>query len=133
MAKSRRRRVAERARHQCEYCQLPQAFTSLPHELDHVRARKHHGATSLQNLCWSCAPCNAAKGTNAAGYDPETGELAPLFNPREDRWLDHFLWDGPKLIGKTPIGRATVDVLRINDHDRVEHRRNLIAVGVFPP
>lgn len=133
MARSQRRRVAERARHRCEYCCLPEAYTSLPHEIDHVRARKHHGPSSLRNLCWACAACNAAKGPNVASYDPETDELVPLFNPRTDRWDEHFAWAGPRLLGKTPIARATIDVLRINDPHRVAHRAQLIALGVLPP
>ncbi len=68
----------------------------LPHELDHIRAQKHHGPTTLRNLCLACAPCHAHKGSNAAGYDPEGNGLVPLFDPREDRWADHFAWDGPK-------------------------------------
>jgi hypothetical protein len=133
MARSRRERVWLRARGYCEYCQLPQEFTVLPHELDHIRAQKHHGQTSLQNLCLACAACNVHKGSDVAGYDPETRALAPLFNPRRDRWDRHFSWDGPWLFGKTPSARATIDVLRINDAARVEHRRSLIALGVFPP
>src|SRR5262249_6428528 len=130
MAKSWRRRVAERARHLCEYCKLPQSYTSLPHEMDHVRAQKHHGRTSLRNLCWAC---NAAKGPNVAGYDPQTDELVPLFNPRKDRWDEHFAWDGPRLTGKSPTARATIDVLRINDPQRIAHRSHLITLGLFPP
>lgn len=133
MAKSRRQQVRQRARDRCEYCQLPQDCTTLPHEVDHVRAQKHHGPTTLENLCWACAYCNGHKGSNVAGYDPETGELVPLFNPREDRWTDHFAWDGPVLVGKTTVGRATIDVLRINDSDGVEHRRMLMSMGDFPP
>lgn len=133
MARARRQQVRERAHDQCEYCLVPQAYVSLPHELDHIRARKHHGPTTLQNLCWSCAQCNGAKSSHAAGYDPETGELVPLFNPRKDRWLDHFAWRDGTLVGKTDVARATIDVLRINDAERVQHRRMLIALGVFPP
>src|SRR5712692_3039480 len=133
MAKSRRRQVAERARHRCEYCELPQIYTTLPHEIDHIRARKHRGRTTLRNLCWACAYCNAAKGPNVAGYDPQTAALVPLFNPRQDPWEKHFAWRGPRLEGKTPIARATIDVLRINDPDRLKHRRMLIRLGVFPP
>jgi hypothetical protein len=35
--------------------------------------------------------------------------------------------------GRTPIGRATVVLLRINDDVRVELRAGLIAEGVSPP
>jgi hypothetical protein len=133
MAKSRRQQVRERAQDRCEYCQVKQEFSSLPHELDHIRARKHHGPTTLANLCFACAQCNGAKSSDAAGYDPQTDELVPLFNPRKDRGDDHFTWRGPTLLGKTKIGRATIDVLQINEVERVEFRRMLIELGVFPP
>src|SRR5438132_5245479 len=114
MARFQRRVMRLRANHRCEYCQLPETATELPHGVDHIRAVKHRGATTLDNTCWSCAYCNTAKGSNLAGYDPETDELIPLFNPRTDAWQEHFMWDGAGLRGKTPKGRATIDVLRIN-------------------
>jgi hypothetical protein len=131
MAASLRSQIKERAGGQCEYCRLPQACTILPHEVDHIRSRKHHGPTTLQNTAWSCARCNGAKGSNASGFDTITDKLVRLFNPRADRWDDHFVWDGPTLVGKTQVARATIDVLRINQADRVEHRRLLIATGQF--
>jgi hypothetical protein len=112
---------------------MPQDCNLLPHEIDHIRAKKHHGPTTLEDLCWACADCNGYKGFNAAGYDPETGDLVPLFNPRGDVWADHFAWDGPVLRGKTAVGRATIEVLQINHSDRVGHRRLLIELGLFPP
>src|SRR5438034_3192104 len=115
----------------CEYCQLPQACSTLPHELDHIRARKHGGRTSLENLCWACAYCNSAKGPNLSGYDPATGELVALFNPRSDVWKEHFEWNSGILVGKTPVARATIDVLQINRPERAEHRRLLMLAGVF--
>lgn len=131
MARSRRSIVRERAVDSCEYCRMPQSLTSLPHTLDHIRARKHRGPTDVANLCWSCAQCNAAKGPNVAGHDPETDELVALFNPRADRWHDHFAWDGARLTGRTAVGRATIDVLRINDANRTSHRAMLMKAGLF--
>jgi 5-methylcytosine-specific restriction endonuclease McrA len=131
MNKFGRKKVWQRARGKCEYCQLPQEFSVLPHEIDHIRARKHRGATTLENTCLACAYCNGAKGSNVAGYDPDTDELVPLFNPRSDEWQSHFRWDGAVLVGKTPIGRATIEVLRINDAARVETRQLLNASGEF--
>ena len=133
MAKSRRRLVWERAHGCCEYCQISQAYCILPHEIDHIRAKKHHGGHSLENTCVACAHCNAAKGPNAAGYDPETDELVPLFNPRQEMWTEHFSWNGPELVGKSAVGRATIDVLNINDPICVEQRRYLNKAGLMPP
>jgi len=117
----------------CEYRQLPQVYSVLPHQIDHVRATKHRGPNTMENACLACAHCNAAKGPNVAGYDPETGVLTPLFNPLVDDWKVHFHWRGGILIGQTPAGRATIDVLRVNDPDCIEQRQELIEVGLFPP
>lgn len=109
-----REQLRARAEDRCEYCRLAQAHTVLPHEMDHIRAEKHRGKTSLDNLCWACAQCNASKGPNVAGYDPATDNLTPLFNPRTHNWAEHFEWQGARLIGKTPAGRATIEVLNVN-------------------
>lgn len=95
MATFRRKLVWRRAKGCCEYCRLSQEFSVLPHEIDHIRAKKHHGPHTMENTCIACAHCNGAKSSNAAGYDSETDELVPLFNPRKDVWEDHFLWDAP--------------------------------------
>jgi hypothetical protein len=131
MAKSRRAIVRDRAHDRCEYCRMPQAGTSLPHTIDHIRARKHRGGSDVANLCWSCAQCNAAKGPNVAGHDPTTDALVPLFNPRTDDWGVQFVWRGGRLAGLTAVGRATIDVLRINDANRIAHRRLLMRAGIF--
>ena len=80
-----------------------------------------------------CSFCNGAKGSNAAGFDPETDDLVALFNPREDSWEEHFSWHGPVLVGKTPVGRATIHVLNINDPICVDQREFLMSAGLFPP
>jgi hypothetical protein len=133
MAKSRRQQVIDRADNCCEYCRMPQRFDVQPFQLDHMRAQKHHGPTAFDNLAWSCLPCNSYKGSDASSYDPDTDTLVPLFNPRTQDWKEHFEWNGPELVGKTPIGRATIALLRINSTDRVELRRLLITAGLIPP
>lgn len=124
-------RVRLRAGFRCEYCLLPEAADPLPFQVDHVRARKHGGATTFDNLALCCAHCNARKGTNAAGYDPQSDELVRLFNPRSDRWSDHFAWQGSSQTGLTPIGRATVAVLDTNAKDKRDARGGLIADGLY--
>ena len=84
MAGSLRQQVWSRANGCCEYCQLPQELTLTPHELDHIRAQKHHGATAAQNLALACFYCNSYKGSNVAGIDLETDDVCRLFNPRAD-------------------------------------------------
>lgn len=110
---------------------MPQDLDVRPFQLDHIRAQKHSGLTTLDNLAFACLPCNSYKGPNAAGFDPLTQSVEPLFNPRKDEWADHFEWDDATLRGKTAVGRTTIDVLRINLAERVEHRAMLIEAGVF--
>ena len=50
-----RKKVWKRAKGKCEYCLLPQDESVLPHELDHIRAKKHRGLTTMQNTCLACA------------------------------------------------------------------------------
>ncbi len=125
--------VWNRANSLCEYCQMPREFDGFTHEIDHVIARKHGGASVSKNLVLACFPCNNHKGPNIAGLDPLTKKLTPLFNPRRHKWARHFRWDGPVLVGKTAIGRVTIGVLEINLSERLLLRQALIDEGVFPP
>jgi hypothetical protein len=125
--------VRKRAGFCCEYCRLPQPFSCIPFEIDHVIARKHRGPTTLDNLALSCFYCNSSKGPNIAGLDPDTGALTPLYHPRREQWDRHFRWDGPRLLGQSPIGRVTIEVLAINADDCVSLRASLLNEGVFPP
>jgi hypothetical protein len=125
--------VRQRARNLCEYCSLDESFSSLRHVIDHIIARQHGGATVEGNLALCCGRCNLYKGPNVAGFDPGTGQLTRLFNPRADVWAEHFRWESVMLLGITAIGRTTVQVLNINQPSRVAARRTLIDVGRFPP
>lgn len=81
----------------------------------------------------ACVFCNLHKGPNIAGLDPVSRELTRLYDPRRDRWREHFAWQGAVLIGLTAVGRTTIEVLAINDSDVVEAREQLIPEGRFPP
>lgn len=85
----------------------------------------------MSNLAFACAHCNGHKGTDIAGIDPMTSLLVPLFNPRTDRWADHFRWDGPLLVGRTSTARATIRVPAINAGRRIPVRTMLMAEGVY--
>lgn len=121
-----RRFVRSRAEHRCEYCGLHQHDSPLgPLQIEHVVPKKHGGGDDRQNLGLACIDCNLHKGTNIAGFDPETGTLTPLFNPRTHIWDEHFVWVGMEIQGLTAVGRVTVYVLDLNCADRIEVRRLL--------
>jgi hypothetical protein len=70
----------------------------------------------------ACHHCNRHKGPNLAGIDPNTGQMVPLFNPRTQRWGDHFELQGEWIMGLTPIERATAWVLAMNADEQRELR-----------
>jgi 5-methylcytosine-specific restriction endonuclease McrA len=89
-----RREVVERARNRCEYCLLSAEVAFFPHEVDHVVAEKHGGATDIDNLALACWRCNRHKGSDLTSFDPQTRELSTLFNPRTQVWSEHFALEG---------------------------------------
>lgn len=133
MDKSLEELVRVRANSCCEYCQMPESYDSLSFQIDHIIALQHQGATAPENLAFACYACNHHKGPNIAGYDHVAQQTIPLFHPRRDRWAEHFRWQGPELVGVTPVGQVTIQVLAINRDFRVALRRVLIREGVFPP
>ena len=130
-----RARVRKRAKGRCEYCQYPQQGCYAIFNCDHVLPFALGGPTSYENLVWACPTCNVTKGKQTHGSDPATGDSVPLFNPRLQKWPDHFRWseDNLRVIGRTPTGRATVRALRMNRHGVARVRTYLIARGVHPP
>ena len=127
-----RRRVFERAAGCCEYCRFHQSLVASAHQVDHVIAEKHGGPTTLENLALSCMTCNLRKASDVASFDPDTGDLVPLFNPRIQSWSEHFVLDGPRLVGRTAIGRTTVEFLQLNSFERLVERESFIRAGVYP-
>jgi HNH endonuclease len=125
------RRVWRRAGDRCEYCRIPRFAFPLPFQIDHILAEKHGGVTIEGNLALACPHCNRFKGPSIAGLDPDTGELTRLFDPRRDAWADHFQLDGPRLTGRTPVGRATVRVLAMNANDLLSIRMELVAEDIL--
>ena len=91
MSPELRQQVRERAGGRCEYCRLPDKLELAgPFHVEHVIARQHRGKDVLSNLAWACSRCSRHKGANLAGVDPDSDEVVTLFNPRRERWLEHF-------------------------------------------
>ena len=132
MSATLRLAVRQRASGRCEYCQLPDLLPHLMYfHLEHIRARRHGGPSSLDNLAWACPRCNERKGTNLSGVDPDTNRVARLFNPRRDVWARHFAWEGLRIRGLTPAGRATVWLLEFNSDERFKLRQGLQKLGLL--
>jgi hypothetical protein len=104
-------------------------------EIDHLIPEAQGGRTVEENLWLSCSACNAFKGDRARGIDPLSGETVALFNPRRQLWREHFAWmqSGDLVVGRTPIGRATVAALKLNRPLLVHARQLWVRIGVHPP
>src|SRR3954465_484019 len=90
MEKTLEQEIRGRARGMCEYCLMPESASALKHVVDHIIATQHGGKSSPENLALCCGRCNLYKGPNIAGLDPQSGQLARLFNPRSDNWRSIF-------------------------------------------
>lgn len=130
--------VRRRAGDRCEYCHLPQSAFRRPFHIEHVVAKQHGGPTQLDNLALACWKCNLKKGPNLSGIDPDTGRVTALFHPRKDEWDDHFspvigalLPLGVAIRGLTPVGRATIQVLGLNEDMRQLIRYELWIEGLY--
>ena len=127
-----RTEVTQRAGHRCEYCLIHEDDAGFPHQVDHILSRKHGGSSTSDNLAYACVVCNRYKGSDVASIDPRTGEIVPLFDPRRDRWVDHFRLDGALIEPISSIGWATARLLRLNAPERILERRILQSLGRYP-
>jgi hypothetical protein len=124
--------ASARAENRCEYCQLSQEGQEAAFHIDHIVPRAAGGATVSENLALACVSCSLHKWAKQSALDLESGEEVPLFNPRSDRWADHFRWDGPVLIPMTATGRATAATLDLNRPLILAIRREEAERGRFP-
>jgi hypothetical protein len=128
---SLRRLVIERAGNRCEYCLLPQWAALHKHEPDHLIPHQHDGRTEESNLALACLRCNRYKGPNVGAFDPVTGQLVPLFNPRLHKWSDHFVLEGATIRALTAEARVTIKLFHLNDEDHITERRRLVDSGLY--
>jgi hypothetical protein len=91
------------------------------------------GLTMIRISPWHASHVTLHKGTNLSGIDSITGKVVRLFDPRRQKWSRHFHWQSALLVGKTLTGRATLQVLQINQPIRIALRESLIEIGEFAP
>jgi len=125
--------VADRADFRCEYCKMDDSLQGASFHIEHFHPRSRRGSNDLDNLCYSCSRCNARKAKRIAIDDPLSGQPVPLFNPRRQRWADHFTWKGLRMIGKTPTGRAMIAYFGFNSERRLKIRAVEEYFGLHPP
>ncbi len=137
---STRRLVRKRAKYLCEYCHSPEYLSPDRFTLDHILPVSKGESDHEDNLALACHRYNERHYNFTTGFDPQTQTEFPLFNPRQQKWSDHFIWTSNGIIirGITGLGRGTCNRLDINDERRDEPsiqtaRQLWVLAGWHPP
>jgi hypothetical protein len=117
--------VASRANYVCEYCLISEEDTFFGCQVEHIISRKHGGRSEPENLAYSCVFCNRFKGSDITSLSAETSELIRFYNPRIDRWREHFILIGVTIMHNTAMAEATVRILQMNSEERLLEREIL--------
>ncbi|HEV3021631.1 MAG TPA: HNH endonuclease signature motif containing protein [Pirellulales bacterium] len=106
--------------------------TFLGCEVDHVISEKHGGPTEADNLANACVFCNRAKGSDIASINWQSEAIVRFFNPRTDRWAEHFELVEDRIEGRTVIGIVTARIFEFNSAERALERQILRAIQRYP-
>ena len=147
--------VRLRAGDACEYCLLPVAGAF---EGEHIipsgrwddytagrlqglrPSRRRLGPDHIDNYAWSCPFCNRAKGGRVSHGTGRAGSR--FFDPRRDRWPDHFVFAGATrhliILGVTVLGAVSagphgLDFNRGGAEGPLVARHVAILAGTYPP
>lgn len=127
--------IIKRSKGHCEYCKCPSTFSTELFSIEHIIPRSKNGSNELDNLAYACIGCNIYKSDKIEFIDVVSQTISILYNPRKMNWVDHFIWDESLtvMIGKTAIGRATIEGLKLNRLPVKNLRRALISISEHPP
>lgn len=133
--KALREQVAAQAKYRCGYCLTQENVVGTLMEFEHLIPLALGGETVLENLWLACSQCNDTKNDRITALDPLTGETVNLYNPRQQRWIEHFQWtaEGDFIVGITSVGRATISALNLNRLPLIKARLRWVEVGWHPP
>ena len=123
--------VAARANFLCEYCLIGEADSFYGCEVDHIISLKHGGPSDAANLAYACALCNRNKGSDIGSISPR-GEFTRFFNPRSDRWAEHFVLEQAVIRPLSDVGEGIARILQFNTSARLHEREELIRFGKYP-
>ncbi|MCY7350048.1 MAG: HNH endonuclease [Cytophagaceae bacterium] len=124
--------MAIRADFRCEYCLLAEQVSFYSFHIEHIRSIKHGGSNELDNLAYCCPDCNYAKGSDVGTFVHNDETLIRFFNPRKDRWEEHFEIHNGVVHGKTDIGKATAQIFKFNEIERLIFRQQLAELNLYP-
>lgn len=127
-----KKRVAIRADYRCEYCLLREQASFYSFHIEHIRSLKHGGTNELDNLAYCCPDCNYYKGSDIGTFHQDNETIIRFFNPRKDNWHSHFQLDNGSIHGTSDIGKATVQIFKFNEVERLIFRNQLVVLELYP-
>lgn len=105
--------VRERAQGRCGYCGVAEHDVGNELEVDHYRPRAHGGDDALDNLVYTCTPCNRFKG--AYWPAPTASNDVRLLNPNQDQGNAHIVEAiNGRLVGLNARGWFHINWLHLN-------------------
>ena len=127
---SPKKHVPERAIYRCEYFLISEKLSFYKFQIEHIISLKHGGNDNIENLAFCCPECNYYKGSDIGTLVDKI--LTPFYNPRSDIWTNNFIMKDAEIVGINNIGKATVNILKFNNIDRVIFKKKLILLELFP-
>jgi hypothetical protein len=80
-----------------------------------ILSRENMAADHVENLALASHRCNL-HGSNLSGIDPLTAVVVSLFNPRHERWQEHFAFPESML---TPVWDSRLATFPLKIQKRV--------------
>lgn len=117
--------LLELSKEKCCYCECNIKEESKYMEVEHFLPKKYYPnlVVDWDNLLPSCKRCNVNKGE----HDPNTEYI---INPCKDDPKVHIAMKNYRLKSKDQIGRNTIDILYLNDTERLVVSRFMIGNNV---
>lgn len=109
----------------CCYCECKIEEESKYMEVEHFCCKSIYPDDVLlwPNLLPSCKRCNG----NKLDHDVK---VKPIIHPVHDDPRDHLDFRGYRFYGKTPVGKMTVEVIYLNEIERLQTKRYEVGAEI---
>ncbi len=110
----------------CAYCECKVDVESNYLEVEHFKDKNRYPNKVLEwnNLLPSCKRCNGSKGTHDVNHEM-------IINPCDEDPRDHFFIDLYRLKNKSYLGENSIDILDLNNTERVVFKRFEIGEAIL--
>lgn len=112
--------------YKCAYCETILDSSGNYMEIEHFYPKSLYPdkVVDWDNLLPSCKRCNINKGD----HDPMK---LPIINPSEDEPSKHLKVKLFRLIAKDSVGESTIDLLELNDLEKLLQKRTLVYNQIY--